>query len=78
MDSFFFSLYFSELTDRKYINNDISWKYFNINLNFCDIIRFLKNPNRKLVCLNNGVLEYDKILDDYMNNIFPDKSKYEL
>ena len=72
-----FALYFSKITNQKYLNNQIKSRYFNLSLNTKTIVDNFFAIKEKLVCLNNGNEESNSAVKPLFETIFKDKSNYE-
>ena len=68
-----FALYFSKITNEKYLNNQIKSRYFNLSLNTKKVIDNLQTLKEQLVCLNNGDKESNLAVEPLFETIFKNK-----
>ncbi|MBQ2024801.1 MAG: hypothetical protein II212_07560, partial [Alistipes sp.] len=69
----------------KIINEPISKKHFSVGIvSASKLHKFITQPTHKMACVNDVQLseeryvELHKILHDAFNELFPEKSKYEI
>lgn len=76
---YMFVEYYMLSTGNQFVS-DIPIKRIDINENFSDVVYFMNNEHDiiKLLCLNNNNEANDIQLLHMFNNLYPDKSKFEL